>query len=654
MSVSESYESRRSTSTELGRYSVYDEEMEPREERKQQPEWKPHRQEWLIILCIFLLYLMIALDSTIIVPVLPTIASDLKGTAIEAFWAGTSFLLTYAIFQPFIAVLSDVFGRREVLLASVSFFTLGTLVAGVAKDFAALLAGRTIQGIGAGGVFVLGYIIIADIVPLRQRPKFISIVQVAWALGTILGPLIGGLFAEHTTWRWTFYINFPFCVIGFVIVPVAVKIKKEEASFMSKIRRVDWIGGALFIGSMTLFLMAISWGGAQFPWDHIATFAPLMIGIVGIAYTLWFEFRVAKVPFLRKNIFYCRSAIIAYICTSIQGLLLYVILYYVPLYFQAVKSKGAVDTAVSLFPFSVSFIPASVVVAALIGRLGHYRWSILSGWVLTTLSTGLLLLFKEDTKTPVWAVVMVLLGIGHGFILSALNLAVQAIATSNNSAHAVMMYSFLRAVGASVGVGIGGTIFQNVMSHKLGSLGLPTEIAKNAEGYIEILHGLPADSPLKIGVTESYVKGIQGVFAVMTALSGLAMFLSPLIGSYSLNKDLEPAHSRVNSTDSTIPDRPKSEVPILMSSPQRATTYNSRDSTNSDYLGPLPFEETRYDPHRARDSARPPSVGTLPFEGYTYEAAVPHSILDAAYFVPQTLRSGYDSRPYRSSDYDRL
>ncbi|KAK2781165.1 hypothetical protein FQN53_000776 [Emmonsiellopsis sp. PD_33] len=591
MSVSESYESRRSTSTELGRYSVYDEEMEPREERKQQPEWKPHRQEWLIILCIFLLYLMIALDSTIIVPVLPTIASDLKGTAIEAFWAGTSFLLTYAIFQPFIAVLSDVFGRREVLLASVSFFTLGTLVAGVAKDFAALLAGRTIQGIGAGGVFVLGYIIIADIVPLRQRPKFISIVQVAWALGTILGPLIGGLFAEHTTWRWTFYINFPFCVIGFVIVPVAVKIKKEEASFMSKIRRVDWIGGALFIGSMTLFLMAISWGGAQFPWDHIATFAPLMIGIVGIAYTLWFEFRVAKVP---------------------------------------------------------------VVVAALIGRLGHYRWSILSGWVLTTLSTGLLLLFKEDTKTPVWAVVMVLLGIGHGFILSALNLAVQAIATSNNSAHAVMMYSFLRAVGASVGVGIGGTIFQNVMSHKLGSLGLPTEIAKNAEGYIEILHGLPADSPLKIGVTESYVKGIQGVFAVMTALSGLAMFLSPLIGSYSLNKDLEPAHSRVNSTDSTIPDRPKSEVPILMSSPQRATTYNSRDSTNSDYLGPLPFEETRYDPHRARDSARPPSVGTLPFEGYTYEAAVPHSILDAAYFVPQTLRSGYDSRPYRSSDYDRL
>ncbi|KAK2806534.1 hypothetical protein FQN50_005817 [Emmonsiellopsis sp. PD_5] len=653
MSLPESYESRRSTSTELGRYSVYHEAMEAREERNQQPEWKPQRQEWLIILCIFMLYLMIALDSTIIVPVLPTIASDLKGTAIETFWAGTSFLLTYAIFQPFIAVISDVFGRREVLLASVSFFTLGTLVASVAKNFAALLAGRTIQGIGAGGVYVLGYIIISDIVPLRQRPKFISIVQVAWAIGTILGPLIGGLFAEHTTWRWTFYINFPFCAIGFVIVPVAVKIKKEEASFMSKINQVDWIGGSLFIGSTTLFLMAISWGGTQFAWGHIATFAPLMIGIVGISYTLWFEFRVAKVPFLRKSLFYCRSAIIAYICTFLQGLELYVILYYIPLYFQSVKAKAAVDTAVRLFPFSVAFIPASVVVAALIGRLGRYRWSIWTGWVLTTLSTGLLLIFKEDTKTPVWAVIMILLGFGHGFLLSALNLAVQAIATSNNSAHAVMMYSFLRAVGASVGVGMGGTIFQNVMSHKLDSLGLPTEIAKNAEGYIEVLHGLPVDSPMRIGVIESYVKGIQGVFAVMTALSALAMFLSPLIGSYSLNKDFEPAHSRINSTDS-IPDRPKSEVPILMSSPQPATTYSSRDSANSNYLGPLPFEDYRYDPPPPRDTTRPPSVGTLPFEGYSYEAAIPHSILDAAYFAPQTLRSGYDSRPYRSSDYDRL
>lgn len=206
------------------------------------------------------------------------------------------------------------------MLISVTLFTAGSLIGALAQNFPTLLAGRAIQGTGAGGTYVLGYIVLTDIVPLRQRAQFTAIVQIAWAIGTILGPLIGGLFAENTTWRWTFYINFPFCAIGFIMIPLSIKLKMKESSFWEKLKKVDWTGGFLFIGSTTVFLMAISWGGLQYPWKHVGTIAPLIIGAAGIVFTIVFEARVASQPFLRKSLFYSRSAVAAYVCTLIQGL----------------------------------------------------------------------------------------------------------------------------------------------------------------------------------------------------------------------------------------------------------------------------------------------------------------------------------------------
>ncbi|PGH04888.1 hypothetical protein AJ80_08437 [Polytolypa hystricis UAMH7299] len=544
------------------------------------PKWKPRKEEWMVVISIFLLYLMIALDSTIIVPVLPTIASDLNGTATESFWVGTSFLLTNAIFQPFIAVLSDSFGRRALMIVSVTLFTAGTLIGCLAQNFPTLLAGRSVQGIGSGGIYVLGYVILSDIVPLRQRAGFIAIIQIAWAVGTILGPLVGGLFAEHATWRWTFYINFPFCAIGFIMVPISVKLKMQESTFMSKIKRVDWIGGFLFIGSTTIFLMAVSWGGMQFAWDSAGTLVPLIIGTVGILATLVYEFRFVKEPFLRKSLFHNRSAIAAYICTIIQGLQLFVGLYYVPLYFQAVKGRGAIETGLALFPITSALIPASVMTAALIARYGRFRWAVWAGWTIITLATGLVLLFEADTKTAVWATLLVIVGIGHGLVLSSLNLAVQAIAKIENVAHAVMMYSFLRSVGAALGVGIGGAVFQNVMARKLQDLDLPTEISKNAEGYIHTLQGLP-DNSVKDGIIDSYLEGIHGVFIVMTTLCGVALILSLFIQKHSMDRGNQSDHVLRKpeiTTDLEILTRPSvSQTPI---------------DRRSEYLGISDYEDS--------------------------------------------------------------
>ena len=183
-------------------------------------EWKAGRKEWMIILVLATVSLMVALDATILVSVLPvssfvimqklwrrsqrfqTIAHSLDGNSTNTFWTGTAYLLTQAVFQPFLISLSDVFGRSLFYLISLGFFAIGTLLCCLSQNFNELLAGRSIQGIGGGGLLALGMVILTDIIPLRQRPVFLGFIQISWAIGTVSGPLIGGLFVQHATWRW--------------------------------------------------------------------------------------------------------------------------------------------------------------------------------------------------------------------------------------------------------------------------------------------------------------------------------------------------------------------------------------------------------------------------------------------------------------------
>jgi MFS family permease len=229
-------------------------------------------------------------------------------------------LLTCATFQPFIVALSDVFGRKPALLGSVLLFTLGTLTCCLSQNFTQLLVGRSIQGIGGGGVTNLPNVIFTDFVPLRQRPTYNAFNQMAWAVGTITGPLIGGLFADHKTWRWAFYISFPFCFVGIVMVPLVVRLEAERPSLKERLLYVDWIGGILFIASTFSFLYGVTSGGSKYSWSNWRTLLPIVLGIVGNLLTLLWE-RYTSKPFLRLSIFNSRSAYAAYLAATLQGVL---------------------------------------------------------------------------------------------------------------------------------------------------------------------------------------------------------------------------------------------------------------------------------------------------------------------------------------------
>ena len=473
-----------------------------------------------------------------------TIAGALQGTASETFWASTSYLLTSATFQPILGALSDVFGRREMLLLSVVLFTAGNLINCLANSFPVLLAGRALQGIGGGGIVTLNLVILTDIIPLRQRPKYTGISQMAWAIGSIIGPLVGGAIVQYTTWRWIFYINFPFCFVGLLMIPWVVRLNKSKSVLKEAFIRIDWIGSVLFVASTTSFLIGITWAGHTYPWKSYQTLVPMCLGIAGISITGLWEIRFAASPFIRKSMLQSRALMTAYLCTVLQGLTLYAAMFYLAFYLLIVKARSPVDTGVLLLPISCSVTPASALVGVAVSRLGTWRWAIYSGWIINTLGFGLLIILDESTSTISLVFTFLVLGLGQGLLLSSHNFAVQAIASVQDVAYATALFAFMRGLGVCLGVAIGGTVFQNQLKFYLKDAGLPVGIADNAEAYVSALLSMSADSVLRLTVVHEYSRAFRSLYQVLTGISGAALLLSfTITGTYSLDKELETDHT---------------------------------------------------------------------------------------------------------------
>jgi MFS family permease len=216
------------------------------------------------------------------------------------------------------AALADIFGRQWVYFSGIVAFTVGSIACSVARNVATLLAGRTIQGLGGGTILCLNLIIVADIVPLRQRGAYTGILQLVFGLGLTIAPLIGAGLVK-VSWRWLFYINLPFCGLGLVVVPLTLRYHRPDTTLQTQLSNVDWTGSLLCIASFSVFLIGLAWGGVEFSWHDAATLVPICLGAAAMVATGLYERYVAKRPFLRLSLFNRRSAIVAYVCTLLQS-----------------------------------------------------------------------------------------------------------------------------------------------------------------------------------------------------------------------------------------------------------------------------------------------------------------------------------------------
>ncbi|KAF3390797.1 hypothetical protein DPV78_011129 [Talaromyces pinophilus] len=504
-------------------------------------EWRFTRRAQLVFATLSTLSLMVALDGTSISVALPIISNALHGTAIEAFWSGTSYLLTSTVLQPLFASLSNIFGRRPIMIISIVLFFVGCLVSGLAHNFTAMLVGRSIQGVGGGGILALTEIIVTDIVPLRLRGQYLGILNGMWTIGSVTGPVLGGGFSESVSWRWIFYINFPFAGIGLLMTVLFLRLNFIPTSLLAKLRRIDYIGATIFMGSTASFMIPLSWGGVQYSWSSWRTLVPLIIGFVGLLVFGYYEYRYAEHPIIPLEIFTSKTATVSFIGTVIQGLVLWCALYFLPLYFEAVKGYSPIISGVAIFPDSFTVAPSAMIAGLTITKIGKYRWAVWVGWILTTLGFGLLCILKVGTSIPGWIFLEFAVGFGLGVIFPSVTFAIQASAKHETLAMAVAMTSFFRAFGQAIGVAIGGVVFQNRMYSNLLQY---TELAPYARAYSQDAAGLVQvindmeDGTTKQDLRTAYADSLRIIWAVCCAFSAVGFLFSLWTKEYDVDQAL--------------------------------------------------------------------------------------------------------------------
>ncbi|EMD88373.1 hypothetical protein COCHEDRAFT_1109415 [Bipolaris maydis C5] len=486
--------------------------------------------------------LMVALDATSLAVALPVITKALAGSAVEAFWSGTSFLLASTVFQPILGSFSSVFGRKPIINVSLALFLVGSIVIAVATSFTIMLLGRTIQGAGGGGILCLTALIIVDKIPLKERGKWFSSLGAMWSLGTVTGPLLGGGLAKETLWRWIFWINVPLVGVGGICIAIFLKFDKTNVALVAKMKELDWVGMSLFLTSATGFLIPITRGGVECPWDSWRTLVPLCICIAGLVVFALHQEYVAKNPFIPIAIFKNRSAAIIYVQTTLYGIILSMGMFYLPLYFEAAKDMSPVMAGVGMFPWTFTLSPSAMIVGIAISKTGAYRWANWLGWCLVVLSTSLLVLLESDTPTTVWVSISLVGGIGLGGLYPAMILGVQASTTVENQASATNMFTFFRALGQTLGVAVGGVVFQNMIEKRMLSKPLlarkAREYSKDAIGLVQIIKAMP-ENAAKEQLIESFTYALRYIWVVAAAIAAIALLASIFIEAYQLSNPLD-------------------------------------------------------------------------------------------------------------------
>jgi hypothetical protein len=316
----------------------------------------------------------------------------------------------------------------------------------------------------------------------------------------------------------------------------------KPSSLLSKLQRIDWVGIFLFVASLTGILIPVTWGGVQYSWKSYQTLVPLLVSGSGlILFWLWEEF-VAAEPLIRPATLKNRTAAATYFGIFVQGLILWCVVYYEPLYFQGVKGYTMIASGVAAFPQTFTVAPAAVIVGFIVAKVGKYRWAIWLGWALTTFGIGLMILLDVRTSIPAWIFLNLVGGIGLGILYPALAYGVQASSTDENMAYAVTLSGFFRSFGQTIGVAIGGSIFQNQLKKKLLAYPLLAPLAdhysKNANSMVGVIKAMPSDSLIKAQLIQAYADALKIVWVVCCAFAAIAFVASFWTEELDLNRAL--------------------------------------------------------------------------------------------------------------------
>lgn len=478
------------------------------------------RRRNFIFVAILLGMLMAALDQTIVATALPTIVANLGGAGHQS-WVVTSYLLASTIITALVGKFGDLFGRKRVFQTAVVFFVAGSVLCGLSSSMGMLVASRALQGIGGGGLMVTAMALIGEVIPLRDRGRYQGAMGAVFGVTTVIGPLLGGYFTDHFTWRWAFWINVPISVVVFFVAAAAIPALTERTKPV-----IDYAGIVLVgLGAAGLTL-ATSWGGTTYPWGS-PTIIGLFVGsVIALCIFAWVESRAAA-PILPVRLF--RSSVFTVCCvlSFVVGFAMLGALTFLPTYMQFVDGVSATTSGLRTLPMVIGMLTTSMGSGVIVGRTGRYKVFPIAGTAVMAVAFFLMSRMDPSTSAVVQSVFLVILGAGIGMCMQTLVLIVQNTSSFDDLGVATSGVTFFRTIGSSFGAAIFGSLFTNFLHSRIGPAMLASRAPAAAAASPEALHRLPRQAAAPI--VAAYAESLTQVFlwAVPVALVGfvLALFL---------------------------------------------------------------------------------------------------------------------------------
>ncbi|MFI9504307.1 DHA2 family efflux MFS transporter permease subunit [Nocardia sp. NPDC052566] len=461
--------------------------------------------------------LMAALDQTIVSTALPTIVADLGGAGHMA-WVVTSYLLAEAVATALAGKLGDLFGRKLIFQLSGLIFIAGSMLAGLANGMTLLVVARGIQGFGGGGLMVTSMALIADTIPLRQRGKYQGALGAVFGVTTVIGPTIGGLFTDHASWRWCFYVNVP---VAIIMIAMAAKTIPRVRAVVKPI--IDYLGIGLIAAGTSCLILGLEWGGQEYPWGSSMILGLFAAAVVLIGTFVAVELR-AKEPMLPMGLFRSRVFTVCSILSFIVGFAMLGSMTYLPAYLQYVNGVSATMSGVRTLPLVVGLFVTSILSGQVVARTGHYKYFPIAGTLVMAL--GLYLMSTMGRTTGVWqeSLYMLILGLGIGLTMQVLTIVVQNTVPYAQLGTATSGVTFFRTLGSTFGTAIFGTLYSNEIGPNLREALLkvrvvPPDVAANPQ----LLQKLPQEQAAPI--IDAYAASLDHVFrwVVPVALLGFVV-----------------------------------------------------------------------------------------------------------------------------------
>ena len=435
-------------------------------------------------------------DRLIISTAIPQITNDFHSVT-DIGWYGSAYLLTNCAFQLLFGKLYTFFGVKAVFLTAVFLFEAGSAICGAAPNSVSFIVGRAIAGLGSSGIMSGAIVIIVYAVPLHKRPLYQGLFGAVFGVSSIIGPLLGGAFTSNVSWRWCFYINLPFGGLAMVFIALLLRVPDRETTKLplkQKLLQLDLLGTTAFLPGTICLLLALQWGGLTHPWADGRMIALLVLA--GALLTAFTAIQILKpdTATVPPRIFTQQSILSGFWATVCVGAHMMIFVYFLPIWFQAVKGVSAIDSGVRLLPLCLSVVAGSVTAGLLISRMGYYTPFMMAGSCLMAVGAGLLTTFRtsettNDAASNEWIGYQVLYGFGLGNVFQAPNLAAQTVLDERDVPVGTSLMFFGQLLGGAVFISVGQNVLGNQLVERLGPLLLDSSVVGGGGG----------SEPLKVG-----------------------------------------------------------------------------------------------------------------------------------------------------------